>query len=349
MSSILARSLCVVILVASGVSAQVAYFPDNVPNTGASNTIPFRNSSWAVSGYTSYHVYPAATLTAAGIPAGAVLTDLAIAPEATTGVSGTINVPIAQIYFGHLANSPPVAGQWLNNVAGPVTLWDTATDGPLTFNWTADTWVSLPIACHGAGFAWDGVTDVIFYTSFAGTNFPGGGWTGGFNIHSPVTTGLYIRHGLNQYLPTIGTAPSTTGTLGMRLRLTFGPAACFGLVGGTTGGGTGDLTLQLVNLPAAVSEGYTLVTSTTMAGVGSGPFFGIWPDGVTFSVISTPAAIGNPLHFVAGVPGLYPDVPFAVPAGTLSFLGGQVWDAVVVGLAPGLVYVNRTNVLRLNW
>jgi len=347
MSSILARSLCVVILVASGVSAQVAYFPDNVPTTGASNTIPFRNTSWGTTGYTSYHVYPAATLTAAGIPAGAILTDIALAPEITSGASGTINIPIAQLYFGHAVN-PPTAGQWLNNVATPTTLWDTATDGALTFPWVSDTWVSLPTACHGAGFAWDGVTDVIFYTSFAGTNFPGGGWSGGFYVHT-APTATYIRHGLNQYLPTIGTAPSTTGVLGMRLRLTFGPAACFGLVGGTTGGGTGDLTLQLVNLPASVSEGYTLVTSTTMGGPGSGPFFGIWPDGVTFSVIGTPAAIGNPLHFIAGVPGLYPDVPFAVPPGTLSFLGGQVWDAVVVGLAPGLVYVNRTNAARLNW
>ena len=346
MSSMLARSLCVVILLASGVSAQVVYFPDNMPATGGGNTIPYRDSSWAASGYTSYHVYPAATLTAAGVPAGAVLTDLAIAPTNTTGASGTINIPIAQVYFGHVAVNPPTAGQWFNNVATPVTLWDTATDGPLTFNWTADTWVSHPIACHGSGFTWDGVTDVIFYTSFAGTGVPGGGWTGGFSIHTGVG---YTRHGLNQYLPATGTAPSTTGTSGIRIRLTFGAASCFGFSAVTTGGGTGDLTLSLINVPAAVSEGFTLVTASTMGGVGSGPFFGIWPDGVTFSGIGSPAAVGNPLHFVAGVPGVYPDAPFAVPAGTLSFLGGQVWDAVVVGLAPGLVYINRTNAVRLNW
>jgi hypothetical protein len=345
MRSILARSLCAVILVVSSVSAQVAYFPDNMPAVGATNTIPYRDSSWGTSGYTSYHVYPAATLTAAGVAAGAILTDVALAPTNASGLSGTITIPIAQAYFGHVANNPPIAGQWLNNISAPVTLWDTATDGPLTFAWTADTWVSHPIACHGAGFAWDGVTDVIFYTSQAGTSFPGGGWTGGFSVHSG--TG-YVRHGLNAYLPTVGTAPSTTGTLGMRIRLTFGAASCFGLIGTTTGGGTGDLSLTVINLPAAVSDGYTLVTSTTVGGPGSGPFFGIVPDGVTFSVIAQPAAPGNPLHFVV-TPGLYPSAPFIVPPGTLSFLAGQVWDAVVVGLAPGLVYVNRTNVARLNW
>lgn len=348
MSYTLTRILCVAVLMASGVSAQVAYFPDNLPATGSGNTIPYRDSSWAASGYTSYHVYPAATLTAAGISAGAVLTDLAISPTNTTGASGTINIPIAQVYFGHVAVSPPTAGQWFSNVAGPVTLWDTAADGPLTFNWVADTWVSHPIACHGSGFAWDGVTDVIFYTSFAGTSVPGGGWTGGFSIHTGPTGG-YLRHGLNVYNPTLGTAPTTTGTLGMRIRLTFGATSCFGLFGTTTGGGAGDLTLAVVNLPGAVTEGFTLVTSSTIASPGSGPFFGIWPDAVTFQGIAVPAAVGNPLHFVTGVPGAFPDSPFVVPPGTLSFLGGQVWDAVLVGLAPGFVYVNRTNVVRLNW
>jgi len=348
MSSNLARTLCIVILLASGLSAQIAYFPDNVPSTGAANTIPYRDSSWGTSGYTSYHVYPAATLTAAGVTAGAVLTDLAISPTTATGASGTISIPIAQVYFGHLAVSPPTAGQWLNNVAAPATLWDTAIDGPLAFGWTADTWVSHPIACHGAPFAWDGVTDVVFYQTHAGTSFPGGGWTGGFSVHS-APSGSYIRHGLNQYNPTVGTAPSTTGTLGMRIRLTFGSSACFVLTGTTTGGGTGDLSLALSMAPPGMTEGFTLVTAVTAGPPGSGPVFGIWPDATMFSVINTPAAVGNPLHFIAGIPGVYPDVPFGVPPGTLSFLAGQVWDAVVVGLGPGLTYLNHTNVARLNW
>jgi hypothetical protein len=346
MNLIPAKTLCVILLLAAGVTAQTAYFPDNAPATGTANTIPYRESTWGVSGYTSYHVYPGATLALAGIPAGAFLTDLAIAPSNATGASGTINIPITQVYIGHAA-SPITSGQWFNNVLTPTTLWDTGTDGPLTFGWTADTWVSHPIACHGIGFAWDGVSDVIFYQTHAGSSTPGGGWTGGFSVHSsPIA---YLRHGLNAYQPLVGTAPSTAGTLAMRIRLTFGAAGCFGLSGVTSGGGVGDLTLTTINPPPGMTEGFTLVTSTTVGNAGTGPVFGIWPDGTTFQGIAEPAAVGNPLHFIAGFPGIYPDAPFIVPPGTLSFLAGQVWDAVVVGLGPGLTYIKHTNVVRLNW
>jgi hypothetical protein len=343
-----ARTVSAFLLFASVLSAQIAYFPDNVPSTGAANTIPYRESTWGTSGYTSYHVYPASVLTAAGIPAGAFLTDIALSPTNATGASGTINIAITKVTIGHLALNPPQAGQWLNNVATPTTLWDTATDGAYTFPWTADTWVSLPIACHGAGFAWDGVSDIIFFQTQAGSSTPGGGWTGGFSVHtSPTST--YIRHGLNAYNPTVGTAPSTTGTLGMRMRMTFGTSGCFGLLATTTGGGTGDLALALINLPAAASEGYLLATSTTVGIVGSGPFFGIWPSAVTFDCINSPASPGNPLHFLTGYPGLWPDVPILIPPGALSGLAGQVWDLVVVALGPGMSYVNKTNAARLNW
>jgi hypothetical protein len=342
-----AKTLCALLLLASAVTGQVAYFPDNAPAAGTSNTIPYNSSSWNTAGYTSYHVYPAATLTAAGVPAGAYLSDLAIAPTSTTGASGTINIPITQVYIGHLANNPPTAGQWLNNVAAPVVLWDTTIDGPLTFGWTADTWVSHPIACHGASFAWDGLTDVIFYQTHAGTSFPGGGFTGGFSIHSG--TG-FTRHGLNAYTPTIGTAPSTTSTtLGMKMRMTFSANPCFALVGGTSGAGAGDLNLSLIGVPPAITEGYTLLTATPVGAPGTGPFFGIWVDPLTFSVVGTAAGVGNPLHFLAGAPGIYPDGPVIAPPGTLSFLAGQVWDAVVVALGPGLLYLDHTNVVRLSW
>lgn len=343
-----ARTASAFLLFASVLTAQVAYFPDNVPSTGGANTIPYRESTWGVSGYTSYHVYPAAVLTAAGVPAGAFLTDLALAPTNATGASGTINIAISKVTIGHLALNPPVAGQWLNNVATPTTLWDTATDGPLTFPWTADTWVSHPIACHGAGFAWDGVTDVIFFQTMAGTSTPGGGWTGGFSVHS-APTGSYIRHGLNAYNPTVGTAPSTTGVLGMRIRMTFGSSGCFGLNATTTGGGVGDLNLSLINLPLATVEGFLLATSTTVGIAGSGPVFGIWPSAVMFDCINSPAAAGNPLHFLAGFPGVWPDAPIFVPPGALSGLAGQTWDIVVVALGAGLTYVNHTNTARLNW
>ena len=200
-----------------------------------------------------------------------------------------------------------------------------------------------------AGFAWDGVTDVIFYSSFAGTGVPGGGWTGGFSIHSAprATPGTAQRippdhrHGAH--------ARPARSACGSASRSAL--PSCFGLVGTTTGGGTGDLNLTVINLSARRSpRGSRSSRPRRSATLGSGPFFGIWPDGAHVpghrdsGRRSATRSISWPES-----PGVYPDAPFIVPPGTLSFLGGQVWDAVVVALAPGLVYVNRTNVVRLNW
>ncbi len=340
-------ALAVLMLLAGLSTAQIVHLPDNVPSTGGANTIPYRDSSWGINGYTSLHVYPAAELANHGVTAGAVLVGLAMSPTTATGAAGTITIPLGQVYFGHLAVSPPVAGQWLNNLAGTVTLWDTAVDGPLTFAWTADTWASHPISCQGGSFIWDGVSDVAFYQTHAGTS-NGGGWTGGFSVHtSPASA--YIRHGLSNYNPTPGTAPTTTGTLGMRMRLTFASTACYMLSAVTGGAGAGDLTLSLQHPPAGMVEGYTFFTAAPQGAVGTGPFFGIWADGTTWSIVSVPIGAGNPLHFLAGVPGLYPDAPFSVPPGTPSFLAGQTWDAVVVALGAGQGYLSNTNAVRLNW
>jgi hypothetical protein len=117
----------------------------------------------------------------------------------------------------------------------------------------------------------------------------------------------------------------------------------------TTGGGTGDLNLSLTLIDPAATEGFTLVTTETMAGVGSGPVFGIWASALMWDALSSPLAAGNPLHFVVGVPLVFPDVPIAVPPGALSFLAGQTWDLVAVVLGPGLVYYGHSSVQRLAW
>jgi hypothetical protein len=105
----------------------------------------------------------------------------------------------------------------------------------------------------------------------------------------------------------------------------------------------------VINLPAGTTEGYTLITTTPIGPLGSGPFFEIWPDAITLAVVNTPASVGNPLHFIPGFAGVYPDAPFTLPAGTLSFLAGQVWDVDVVALGSGFVYLGHTNAARLSW
>jgi hypothetical protein len=117
----------------------------------------------------------------------------------------------------------------------------------------------------------------------------------------------------------------------------------------TTGGGTGDLTIALTAIAAGSTEGYVLVTSVANNPLGTGPVFGIYPDSLTWGGLQAPLTLGNPLHFAVGFTGFFPDTPFIVPPGALSFLAGQTWDAVAVLLGPALDYKGRSAVRRLVW
>lgn len=117
----------------------------------------------------------------------------------------------------------------------------------------------------------------------------------------------------------------------------------------TTGGGAGDLTMSLTAISPSATEGYVFLSQQTSGGIGTGPFFGLMPDGLTWSGVNTPIAPGNPLHFPIGIGGIFPDQPFLVPPGTLTMLAGQTWDTVAVVFAPGTVYTGRSSVQRLAW
>jgi hypothetical protein len=117
----------------------------------------------------------------------------------------------------------------------------------------------------------------------------------------------------------------------------------------TTGGGTGDLTLSLTNISPAASEGFMLLTATTPTPVGQGPLFGLTPDALTWPILTWPLGVGDPIHFVIGVPGVYPSTPFSLPAGSLSVFAGQTFDVVTLVFAPGYVLQPRSAVSRLVW
>ncbi len=117
----------------------------------------------------------------------------------------------------------------------------------------------------------------------------------------------------------------------------------------TTGGGAGYLSISLTAISPTATEGFLLVTSQATGPLGLGPLFGIVPDALTWSVFSSPLVPGNPLHFPIGFPGVFPDQPFTVPPGTLSFLAGQTWDTATVLLTAGPTYVSRSNVSRIVW
>lgn len=116
----------------------------------------------------------------------------------------------------------------------------------------------------------------------------------------------------------------------------------------STGGGVGDLVLDLDRISTGAVGGYTLVSTDATWAVGTGPLFGLVPSAATWSLLGTPSVLGNPLHFpvIAGS-GVYPDAPFTVPAGTLSALAGQSWDFVVVLYGTGGAYVGRSAARRV--
>jgi parallel beta-helix repeat protein len=115
----------------------------------------------------------------------------------------------------------------------------------------------------------------------------------------------------------------------------------------TSGGGVGDLTIigvPSIGAPGAY-QGFLFISFATSIPVGTGGFFGIDPDLLTFLTLQQPAAVGGLLHWVT-TPGFYPEVPLVFPPGSLTFLAGMTGDFVQVDLAPPFLLANVSNVDR---
>lgn len=112
-----------------------------------------------------------------------------------------------------------------------------------------------------------------------------------------------------------------------------------------------DASLRILALPAGTSDGWTFITTTTPTPVGGGPVFGITPDAVTFALLTLfPAPqVGNPVHWIAGVPGFYPDVPFVLPAASYASFSGQTWDVISLAFSGGGAFLGASSVGRVTW
>lgn len=109
-----------------------------------------------------------------------------------------------------------------------------------------------------------------------------------------------------------------------------------------TTGGLGDLlaTPPLASCYAGATQGYTLVSAAGVPGMaGMGPIFGITPDALFFTGVTSPRAPGNPLNFLV-VPGVYPDAPLSLPPNSLNAFLGSTLDAVVIyqNAANGVIF-----------
>ena len=117
----------------------------------------------------------------------------------------------------------------------------------------------------------------------------------------------------------------------------------------TSGGGVGDLLLSLTLIHPSAVEGLTLISTSTLLPLGSGPLFGLWPDALLWTLLTTPIATGNPLHFPVGPMGVFPALPLVAPPGSLSAFAGQTWDLVAVVLGPSQSYLGQSNIVRVSW
>lgn len=214
---------------------------DNNPAVGTSNAFPFS----VTGGQTSLHVYTAQALRSRGICGGALLMDLEVAPS--SGSANTYNAPQAKLEIGHLAVSPPIAGNWTAHFSNSVVAHD-LTSGPYTFPWTLNTWTSLP-GVSTSFFVWDGVSDIgIQYTSSAGV-------TGGFSARRTATQ---LRHYVPIFNATTET-PTSNGIFAMKVQMTWilgSPCAARQTYGTACGG----LTLSASADPV-VNTSIDLVTS----------------------------------------------------------------------------------------
>lgn len=281
-------------------TGQVIGIDDLNPATGTANSFP-----WNVAGgQTSLHVYSAQTLLSLGVCAGAILQGVDIAPS--SGTTGTYNAPQARLEIGHLAVSPPVAGNWTSHLSTPIVAHD-LTSGPYTFAWAINTWVALP-GMATTGFVWNGTNDIgIQYTSSAGM-------TGGFTSHRSATQ---LRHYVAIFSAT-NQAPTSNGLFAMKVRMTWTPGpGCAGLVAyGTACGG---LTITASARPI-VNTTINLVTSGITP---NAPFGGVCLGFMQFNPGVSLAGIGMAgcfqhnellvvnLFFPLGAPSF--PVPFAVP------------------------------------
>jgi len=110
--------------------------------------------------------------------------------------------------------------------------------------------------------------------------------------------------------------------------------------------GNGDLTITPGAPNSGMTEGFTLVTHTPVNPIGTGPFFGLAFDDWILAILQQPAFPGSLFHFVQA-PGVYPNVPLAFPAGSLSSIAGTTIEGCIVYVINGAIYVSAIDRVTL--
>ena len=176
------------------------------------------------------------------------------------------------------------------------------------------------------------------------------GATGRYNLFLPAGTWT-VQVSAQGYGPASVSVPVIAG-LSTTADIALSPApTTFGLSLVTSGGGTGDLHLQLLNVPPWTGEGWFLLSFETGAPAGSGPLAGLWPDVWTWSSLAASVLSGGEYEQASWptAPSLFPAAPFDLPPSSLPFPAGLALDGLGVAVSPGAATYALTGVVRITF
>jgi hypothetical protein len=308
-------------------------------STSSYQNIPFGSNATYTPGYTFAEVIPASSMNAIFKR----VMEVSFPPSAT----GSWSCNTVYMGLGHLPNPVPCpfsfpspTGSTIGSFLDLTVLWDSAVQGPFNWPWVADTWSPMGFAATGGtNFVWNGVNDVGFFVTFQSSVVT----TGGIRSAGTIPPARMYAAG---FQASASTASSCNASGGLFTRLTCVPLAPFNVT--TTGVADVLITpVPSVAVPGS-TEGFTFASFATPTPLGGGWVFGLTPDALLFSIVSIPASVGNPLHYVVS-PGAYPDVPFFIGPGGVASLVGITVDFVQVSLAPGFSLLHVSNAARVTF
>jgi hypothetical protein len=290
------------------------FVPDNQSTVGTCNAIPLQST------------FSVATTYLARIPASYMdpvlrrIDDIAFAP--CNG--GTFSAATLQMGLGHVPTPLPLPFTYPTfDLAGNVTalgsfidyhpIWNSASQGPFTYQMTANAWSPMGFATGGGttGFVWNGTNDVGYYLTYtaatggdtchrtstepfrayagtyqaaASTGSGAAGLKMEFFTSSPVgvTTVGFGCAGTNNLVPILATnAVPTIGNLAFHVDVSQGLPGSFSLLYLSIGiapsplsiGGGCNVYLELTSLYAFIGSGFVPIGPLTLDAAGAGVFF----------------------------------------------------------------------------
>jgi parallel beta-helix repeat protein len=258
---------------------------------------------------TDLHITPASAAFNSGSTVALVADDIDTQPRPIAGIPD------------RGADETPASGLYASFTASP-------TSGPaaLTVNFTDQSFTSDPMGVQS--WAWDFQNDGINDAFTANPSFN------------------YVVPGTYSVKLTVTDLTNPSSSLTRNNYITVSPY----IFDAQTVAGTGSLSIfpiPNIGVPNTTS-GFMFVSFTPPATLGTGPFFGLIPDSLTWSIAQTPASVGNVLHWTSA-PGIFPNVPLILPAGWLVQLIGLTADFVQIDLTPQQTIANISNLDRITF